>query len=239
LLFRTILENNNAKVITTDRPHDVQQILKEKPVDLILMDIQMPGLDGITLTKKIRAESKSTIPILALTATTNNTERAKCVEAGFDGFLVKPIEESILINSIANFIGWDQLEIQTKGVADTNELDLNNLFEIGNNDLDFVYNMLVLFINNFSNGMKELKEKLNEGNKQDLASVAHKMVPPCRHLGLNDIVKILKSIEGAGRNEMEITELNLHIKNLEKDGKKIIQQLESEVERIKPHKIKS
>jgi two-component system sensor histidine kinase BarA len=202
------------------------------------MDIQMPGLDGISLTKKIRTESKSTVPILALTATTNSTERAKCVEAGFDGFLVKPIEESVLINSIANFIGWDQVETPAKG-GNSGEIDLDNLFEIGNNDLDFVYNMLVLFINNFTDGVKGLMENLKKGNKKEMASIAHKMVPPCRHLGLNDIVKILKSIEGAERNEMEISELEILLKNFEKESDNIIQQLRSEIERLRPLNVKS
>jgi PAS domain S-box-containing protein len=75
------------------------------PYDLVLMDVQMPGLDGIEATKRIRASeaagSGRRTPILALTANTLVEDRYACFEAGMDGFLVKPLDREKLAEALA------------------------------------------------------------------------------------------------------------------------------------------
>jgi CheY-like chemotaxis protein len=75
------------------------------PYDLVLMDIQMPGLDGIAATRRIRAcevgKQVCPTPILALTANTLAEDRYACFEAGMDGFLVKPLDREKLIEALA------------------------------------------------------------------------------------------------------------------------------------------
>ena len=77
------------------------------PFDLVLMDIQMPVLDGIMATKMIRARETFTArrtPILALTANTQSEDRAACFEAGMDGFLVKPLDRDKLERALSDLI---------------------------------------------------------------------------------------------------------------------------------------
>lgn len=69
--------------------------------DLILMDVQMPGLDGLEATERIRALSDRRMPILALTADTQELTRQRCLEAGCDALLTKPIEQSVLLRTLA------------------------------------------------------------------------------------------------------------------------------------------
>jgi CheY-like chemotaxis protein len=74
------------------------------PYDLVLMDIQMPRLDGIETTKRIRAREAGQdrrTPILALTANTQTEDRSACFEAGMDGFLVKPLDREKLASALA------------------------------------------------------------------------------------------------------------------------------------------
>jgi CheY-like chemotaxis protein len=74
------------------------------PYDLVLMDIQMPGLDGIETTRRIRACEVGKVrptPILALTANTLAEDRYACFEAGMDGFLVKPLDREKLTEALA------------------------------------------------------------------------------------------------------------------------------------------
>jgi CheY-like chemotaxis protein len=74
-----------------------------KPFDLILMDVQMPVMDGLTATKTLR-EQGIDLPIVALTAHDIPEERNKCHAAGYTGFLTKPISRDTLLSAVAKMI---------------------------------------------------------------------------------------------------------------------------------------
>lgn len=109
LLMRSLLNRLGHDVtMTVDGEQAVNAWLapepSEAPYDLILMDIQMPRLDGIEATKRIRAreaaEQRRRTPILALTANTLAEDRYACFEAGMDGFLVKPLDRDKLAEAL-------------------------------------------------------------------------------------------------------------------------------------------
>ena len=110
LLMRSLLTRlGHQAVITTNGEEALESWLAAKsagtPYDLVLMDIQMPGLDGIEATKRIRsheaAQAGRRTPILALTANTLVEDRYACFEAGMDGFLVKPLDREKLADALA------------------------------------------------------------------------------------------------------------------------------------------
>jgi PAS domain S-box-containing protein len=110
LLMRSLLSRlGHQAVITTNGEEAFESWLAAKtagaPYDLVLMDIQMPELDGIEATKRIRlseaAQANRRTPILALTANTLVEDRYACFEAGMDGFLVKPIDREKLNEALA------------------------------------------------------------------------------------------------------------------------------------------
>jgi two-component system cell cycle response regulator DivK len=77
---------------------------KELP-DLVLMDIQLPGIDGIEALRRIRADGKAArIPVVALTASVMANDRERFDKAGFDGFIAKPIEVKTFANDVAALI---------------------------------------------------------------------------------------------------------------------------------------
>jgi PAS domain S-box-containing protein len=110
LLMRSLLtRSGHQAVIATNGEEALVSWLAAKsagtPYDLVLMDVQMPGLDGIEATKRIRANeaagSGRRTPILALTANTLVEDRYACFEAGMDGFLVKPLDREKLADALA------------------------------------------------------------------------------------------------------------------------------------------
>jgi PAS domain S-box-containing protein len=109
LLMRSLLTRlGHQVVITTNGEEALESWLAAKsagtPYDLVLMDIQMPGLDGIETTKRIRvneAQAGRRTPILALTANTLVEDRYACFKAGMDGFLVKPLDREKLTEALA------------------------------------------------------------------------------------------------------------------------------------------
>ena len=78
----------------------------ERYPDLILMDVGLPGMDGLETTAKLRDISTvSTIPIIALTANAMKGDRERCLEAGCDGYLQKPIGVNDLREQVTRFLG--------------------------------------------------------------------------------------------------------------------------------------
>ena len=110
LLMRSLLTRlGHHAVIATNGEAALESWLAAKsagtPYDLVLMDIQMPQLDGIETTKRIRAceagQPGRRTPILALTANTLVEDRYACFEAGMDGFLIKPLDREKLAEALA------------------------------------------------------------------------------------------------------------------------------------------
>jgi CheY-like chemotaxis protein len=111
LLMRSLLTRlGHQVVITTNGEEALESWLSAKsagaPYDLVLMDIQMPQLDGIETTKRIRAREAGQpgrqTPILALTANTLVEDRYACFEAGMDGFLIKPLDREKLAEALTS-----------------------------------------------------------------------------------------------------------------------------------------
>jgi CheY-like chemotaxis protein len=84
------------------------QLLATQPFDLVLMDVQMPEMDGLTAVGKIRESEQSTpfhLPIIAMTAHAMKGDRERCIAAGMDGYVSKPITGQVLEEAIASVIG--------------------------------------------------------------------------------------------------------------------------------------
>jgi two-component system, cell cycle response regulator DivK len=103
-LCRRILEHNSFEVIQAFSGEEaIELILGEKP-DLILMDIQLPGMDGLDTTKEIRkSKIDGKIPIVALTSYAMSGDREKALEAGCTGYIEKPIDPETFITEIEKY----------------------------------------------------------------------------------------------------------------------------------------
>jgi CheY-like chemotaxis protein len=104
-LFRAVLKLEGVEVLEAENaPVGIEMAARESP-DLILMDIQMPEMDGLTATRLLRAEPKTAhIPIVAVTASVTEKDRSKTLEAGCDGHIPKPIDPSIFGQQLAGFL---------------------------------------------------------------------------------------------------------------------------------------
>ncbi|HEX2991926.1 MAG TPA: response regulator [Anaerolineales bacterium] len=104
-LVRRILLSEDYAMLEAVNAFDALNILKDNRPDLILMDINMPDMDGYTLTAKIRAmPGFERIPILALTANVMRGDKEKTLEAGCDGYIQKPLDIDQLIREVERFL---------------------------------------------------------------------------------------------------------------------------------------
>jgi two-component system cell cycle response regulator DivK len=104
-LIRRVLNAEGYSMIEAANASDAMERLEAGAVDLILMDINMPDMDGYTLTAKIKNLPKyAKIPIIAVTANVMRGDREKSLEAGCDGYIQKPIDIDILGQQIERFM---------------------------------------------------------------------------------------------------------------------------------------
>lgn len=102
-LVTRLLEKRGHVVIAVNTGKEALCVLTQKPFDLILMDVQMPEMDGCEATAAIRTQEQGTggrLPIIALTAHAMKDDREKCLTAGMDGYLTKPIKPEDLYAAI-------------------------------------------------------------------------------------------------------------------------------------------
>src|SRR5215813_7564794 len=100
-LVRDVLQVKGYKTLESGTAEDGIKLAIEKKPDLILMDIQLPGMNGIEALKVLRADSAtSAIPIVAVTASVMQQDRTLITEAGFDGYVSKPINIKEFLESV-------------------------------------------------------------------------------------------------------------------------------------------
>ena len=100
-VMSTALEEHGARVVDAQNGQEALDLLADKPVDLVLMDIMMPVMDGYTAMKKIRENAQTkALPVIALTAKALKEDREKCIAAGADDYLSKPVDYDMLIGLV-------------------------------------------------------------------------------------------------------------------------------------------
>lgn len=106
LLVRRVLQAYGYKVIEAENASKAREMVKNYQPDLILMDINMPDVDGYTLTNELKAMPKlQGIPIVAITANVMKGDRERTLSAGCDGYIEKPIDVDKFIDQVERFLG--------------------------------------------------------------------------------------------------------------------------------------
>jgi CheY-like chemotaxis protein len=110
-LVSDVLEFEGYRILKAADAEAAQEILRETLPDLILMDIALPGMDGLTLTRRLKADEKTKrIVIVALTAFAMKGDDLKAREAGCDGYITKPIDTRTLPDAVAFYLRSDPAE---------------------------------------------------------------------------------------------------------------------------------
>ena len=101
-LIQKLIENEGHRIALAKNGLEAVALAGSEPFDLIFMDVQMPELDGLEATRRIRASETQHIPIYAMTAGALDRDRERCLAAGMDGYLSKPIDLKQLRDILAH-----------------------------------------------------------------------------------------------------------------------------------------
>jgi HPt (histidine-containing phosphotransfer) domain-containing protein len=111
-------------------------------------------------------------------------------------------------------------------------VDLGNLYRLSGGDEQFVKEMLVTFIKSNEEGLEEMVENIKTGEKEKIADLAHKLLPPCRHLGAGDLAAILTEIEKRGRTGGDTRQLERLIGEFQGAFLEIRREIETNISKI-------
>jgi PAS domain S-box-containing protein len=207
-IARHIMESWGFDVSIACNGKEAIDMMHQDEYDLVLMDIHMPEMNGITATRLIRKmdnHQKANVPIIALTGnifTNNDTE--KYLEAGMNDYLIKPLSEAKLFQSIASNLKNDKInsinmktnEFCEKIAVPAQKLyDLATIIEISGGDEEFVHTMVALFIETVPANLKELNIALQNKNWDLVSKMAHKLKSTLDSMGIHSIGKDIRSVE--------------------------------------------
>ncbi len=171
--------------------------LKLENFDLILMDLQMPEMDGYQATQEIRKSLKLNLPIMAMTAHSLVGEKDKCIEMGMNDYISKPFNAIDLQFKIHQLIlnGPSKNGALTSQNSGTDELNLNRLRELSGGDEYFELEMTELFIKNTSRDMNLMGFEVQNGNDENVKRIAHGLKSTVSIFGLDKMSSKLTEIE--------------------------------------------
>ncbi|NLZ94678.1 MAG: response regulator, partial [Bacteroidales bacterium] len=185
------LTPNSTIVEARDGEEAVKLFFDKKP-DFVLMDIQMPKMNGYEATKAIRLKEKgSPTPIVALTAGNMSGEREKCLGAGMDDFMAKPIVKKDLAKLFEKWLKTSKLNEATRDYKKNNVEHLNKKWfqQYATEDSEFKERFIEIAIEELENSVKALQKGVLERDLEALNAAGHKLKGTSLAIGLTQLSK--------------------------------------------------
>ena len=203
-LTEIVVKNFGFEIDITENGEEGIKLLKTNPYDVILMDLQMPILDGYQATKFIRQEMKSNIPIIAMTAHSMVSEEEKCLELGMNGYVPKPFTKENLFNKINEVVRNQSTRIVSENEIEQinrRKIDLSYLQELSQGSKQFEKEMIELFIRQVPADLDLLENALTQNNYKNIQGFAHKIKSSLSIMMLEELREKFILIEKNGHEE--------------------------------------
>jgi CheY-like chemotaxis protein len=187
--------------------------VRQATYDLVLMDVQMPVMDGVQATRVIRQLSDSSIasiPIVALSANAFDSDRRSYLEAGMNDTLSKPFDSEQLRAVMLRVLSGETCAIQPSLSISTPTaiglaIDLSYLNRVGNGNPGFVQTMLQSFAESVDESCTEMKEMLKNRDRKAIGEVAHKLKFALGVVGVTTLKDTVAFLEAQGKGVGEPT----------------------------------
>jgi two-component system, sensor histidine kinase and response regulator len=195
-----LLSRYGHKVAVVDNGRKCIEAWKSGSFDVILMDVQMPEMDGMAATREIRRLEQGTgkrTPVIALTAHAMQGDREHCLEAGMDDYVTKPVRIDKLMQSIGG-----RLENGPAGalqpVHATQLVNWDEAMETVGGDRELLCELLGVFIEERDNMLSEIRRSIETANPAELRRSSHAVKGALAHLGARDVAMLALKLENAG-----------------------------------------
>jgi two-component system sensor histidine kinase BarA len=212
-LLAILLEDFGARVQTASNGQQALELSHLHPFDLIFMDVQMPGMDGVETTRQIRASKSinTNTPVIALTAHALADEKRRLLMAGMNDHLSKPITESLIGEMVRKWCtnnrddaGGDEITVQpvtVKSIHTRTEfskpVDIALCLELANRRNDLAEEMLTGLLNELDTNKQRIEHNYHDKNYPDLLENIHYLHGICCYTGVPQLKNATQSAESA------------------------------------------
>ena len=201
LLMKTLLDDYGFERDIAANGKIAIEKLKEKSYDIILMDLQMPEMNGFEATDYIRNTMKSKIPIIALTADVTTVDLAKCKAVGMNDYIAKPVDEKLLYSKITGLVKKpSQINVNKEIIAGESKklkyVDLAYLIHRTKSNPKLMMEMITLYLEQTPPLIMAMKKGLHDKDWPSLYAAVHKMIPSFSIMGISaDFENIAKKVQ--------------------------------------------
>lgn len=234
LLVIHLLEDKGYTVIEAENGYGAIEKLKEEDIDLVLMDISMPDLDGLEATRIIRKMDEAylrKVPIIAMTAHAFQQQIQEALDSGMNDYLSKPFKPEELfqkINNQLNPVVNDILEKDKVEVVDEKFYDLSFLTQYYDNEQEFINSILSLYVKETPSSIHQIEDAVNKKDWTAFKSLSHKIKTNIMMMGIKKAEPFLHIAAAIDINNVDVEKIKTSFAEFKKYSLKAIEQIAKE-----------
>ena len=242
LLMRTLLEDFGFECDIADNGKIATDKIQAQKYDVVLMDLQMPVMNGFEATGFIRNELKSDIPIIALTADVTTVDLTKCKTVGMNDYIAKPVDEKLLYRKIVGIVKKTPkvteviLDVQPEHIK-TKCTNLDYLNKRTKSNPALMTEMISLYLVQIPLLVMSMKKGFKEKDWNTLHTAVHKMIPSFSIMGISpDFEKMAQKVQVFATNQQESEGIPEMIQQLGKVLMQSCDELQQELKQLNTQK---
>ena len=222
-LLKTMLTNMGQSVKTASSGFEAIELCQSTLFDLVLMDVQMPGMDGIETTRQIRAmeHTGSSLPIIAVTAHALPDEKKLILQSGLNDYMTKPVNARLLANMVSH---WTSQPVQNKpipgesqpagnqttgSVSRNDPVDRERSIQLAGGNAALADEMLDMLVKGLDNDLETLQRHARHNYHKGLLERVHRLHGSCRYCGVPELEKSCYQLESLLKQDRQIDTSNI------------------------------
>jgi PAS domain S-box-containing protein len=203
-----VLEREGHHVQVAGSGQEAIAMLEQEEFDVVLMDIQMPDLDGLQATARIRQMERTSgkrLPIVAMTAQTGDSDRQLCLNAGMDAYVSKPIRVSELMNLIESVVPggcFMDSKHDQKSVVEAQFANLDEALALSRvgGDFELLQEVVGLFLDDYPRALEKIRSAVAANDASGVEHNAHSLKGSVSTFGATDVFESALALEKQGRS---------------------------------------
>jgi PAS domain S-box-containing protein len=198
LLMKTLLEDFGYEMDIAANGKIAIDKFSETKYDIVLMDLQMPEMNGYEATEFIRNTLKSNVPIIALTADVTTADLEKCKACGMNDYISKPIDDKLLYRKLSRYLKQNDMKNDNLNSHpnDGSCINLDFLKQLTKNNPDMIAEMIKVYLEETPQLIDKMKKSLNDRDWPSLKAAAHSIIPSFSTMGISEeYTQMIKAIE--------------------------------------------
>jgi PAS domain S-box-containing protein len=238
----SLLEKFDVSFDVATNGFDALEIIRQQPFHMILMDIKIPGIEGLEVSSIVRNEDNpnAATPIVLITAAALQSTVNAARENGINDLLPKPFTPEQLLNILRKYIADDDQEAQTGLITELEEkmysfnprLDVNYLIGLYENNIEYATGLFAIFLENIQQDWTEIKAIAEGDDYAALYQVVHKIKPNFSMVGLTWITRSMEQLEKCIKENRDLESIPAYINKADTELKIYLPVVEEEYQNL-------